>query len=80
MNETTALQMIVSAISDLGTAVLTIVTATLVVGLGYLVFTVGWSRIFMDKSLMIGGLYLRNTPYKGYNRWRSKAWNMKNTM
>lgn len=29
-----------------------------------------------DRSGQIGGFYYWNTPYKGYNRWRSRTWNM----
>lgn len=35
----------------------------------------------MDKSYKLFGVfYIRNVPYKGYNRWRSKEWNRRNTM
>lgn len=80
MNKDTALSLISGAITDFGVAVLTVVSATLVLGLGYLVYKFGISRLLHDQSLMIGGFYVRNTPYKGYNRWRSREWNMKHTM
>lgn len=79
MNASLTQALILDALQTFGLAVLAIIGATLVVGIAYLVFKKGWS-LFYDKSLMIGGFYVRNTPYKGYNRWRSQAWNMKNTM
>ncbi len=32
-----------------------------------------------DRSFSIGGFYVRDVPYAGYNRWHSRAWNMRNT-
>lgn len=32
-----------------------------------------------DNSYQIHGFYLKNTPYAGYNRFRSRKWNMKHT-
>lgn len=80
MSSSASLAIILGGITSYGTAILTIVGAILVVSLGYLVFRFGIDRLLHDQSLMIGGFYLRNTPYKGYNRFRSKTWNMKNTM
>lgn len=79
MNASLTQALIINGLTTFGLAVLAIIGAVLVLGIGYLVFKKGWS-LFYDKSLMIGGFYVRNTPYKGYNRWRSREWNMKNTM
>lgn len=72
-------QLVLSALATFGSSILVIIASTLVVAIGYLVFTKGWS-LFYDKSLMIAGFYVRNVPYKGYNRWRSRQWNISNTM
>ena len=66
-----------STLATFGVAVATIISAVIGVGVAYLVFTIGWKRLFFDKSLMIGGYYVRNTPFKGYHRFRSRDWNMK---
>jgi len=44
MSSSSATSLITSTISDFGGAVLTIVTAALVLGLGYLVFKFGWRK------------------------------------
>jgi len=44
MSTSSATTLITGAVTDFGTAVLTIVTATLVVGLGYLVYRFGWKK------------------------------------
>jgi hypothetical protein len=36
-------------------------------------FVVSW---LSDNSFSIGGYYMHDLPYKGYNRFRSKEWNM----
>jgi hypothetical protein len=71
--------MIVGAVTDFGAGVLAVLTATIVLGVGYLVFRFGWDRVLHDQSLTVGGFYLRKKPYKGYNRFRSRKWNMKHT-
>lgn len=70
--------LIIDNVAVYGYAVLSIIGAILVISIGYLVFRYGW-KLVCDQSLEIGGYYLRKTPYKGYNRFRSKAWNMKHT-
>jgi len=44
MSTSSATSLITGAVTDFGTAVLTIVTATIVVGLGYLVYRFGWKK------------------------------------
>jgi len=45
MNNTQTQDVILNALSDYGVAVLAILTAVIVVGLAYLVFQFGWSRV-----------------------------------
>jgi len=74
---TTAL--ITDAATEFGGAMLTILGAVLVIGVGYLVFRKGWKRIkeiASDRSIKVGGYYLRNVPFKGYHRFRSEKWNL----
>ncbi len=80
MNNLDTQSLIIQAITDFGQAVLGIISAIIIIALAYLVYKVGWYRLINDKSLMIGGYYLRNKPYKNYNRFRSREWNMNNTM
>ena len=51
------------------------------VGIG-LAFTLGHYVVdfiynaIHDRSFRIGGFYVRDVPFKGYNRFRSQQWNM----
>jgi len=48
--------------------------------IAWLVFIFGWSKMRnFDRSGSLFGFYYWKTPYKGYNRWRSRSWNLKNT-
>lgn len=80
MDITATQTLILSAISQYGQSVLAIISAIIVIALAYLVFTFGVDRLLHDKSLMIGGYYVRSKPYKSYNRFRSQKWNMEHTM
>lgn len=80
MDTNSIVTLIENTATAFGIAVLAIIATTIAIGVAYLLFTVGWNRLINDKSLMIGGFYLRNVPYKGYNRFRSKSWNMKKMM
>lgn len=79
MTANTAQQLILDQIAILGLAILSILGAVVVLMLGYLVYKYG-KRLLFDQSITLGGYYLRNTPYAGYNRWRSQKWNSKHTM
>jgi len=82
-----------AAITDITTtftgagALLAVVFGSILVGLVGL-FGIGYGvrKLIMyitgpswDRSGTIGGFYYARTPYKGYNRWRSKEWNMEHT-
>jgi len=79
MNYSDTQNIILDAITQYGLAVLGIISAIIVIALAYLVYKVGISRAFNDQSLMVGGYYLRSLPYKGYNRFRSRKWNMEHS-
>jgi len=79
MNNASIEILILSNLSIFAGSVLVIIGNVLTLGIGYLVFKFGWDRLIHDQSLMIGGYYLRNTPYKGYNRFKSQKWNMEHT-
>jgi len=71
--------LIINGITTLGNSILVILSSIIIIAVGYLVFKHG-KRLLFDRSLMVGGYYLRNTPYKGYNRFRSRNWNNKHTL
>jgi len=71
---------VLDTLTTYGLATLAILGAVLTVSVAYLVFRFGWERLANDRSLKIFGIYVRDTPYKGYNRFRSQKWNLKNTM
>lgn len=73
-------EIVIQAATDFTTEALLVLVAIIGIGVGLLVFNFGISKLLYDQSLMIGGIYVRKLPYKGYKRFRSKAWNMKNTM
>lgn len=75
MNIESVKNLVVSSAVDFGIALLGIVGACLVIGIGYLIFREG-KRFLKDQSYSLGGYYLRSVPYKGYHRFRSKNWNM----
>lgn len=79
MNHLQVTQLIIDTLQDWSFNAFLVISTGIAVSIGYLVYTYGW-RLINDKSLMIGGFYLRNTPYKGYNRFRSRKWNMEHTM
>lgn len=71
--------LIKSNVEAYGVALMYILSAVAAIAAGVLVFRTGW-RLVKDRSFTIGGFYVRQVPYKGYNRFRSRAWNMKNTL
>jgi len=79
MTPTAAQNLILQQITILGLSILAILGAVVVIMIGYLVFKYG-KKLLFDQSITLGGYYLRNTPYKGYNRFRSQKWNSKHTM
>jgi len=45
MTASSTVSLITSSVSDVGTAMLTILGAVLIVGVGYLVFKFGWRKV-----------------------------------
>lgn len=80
MSPTDTQNLILTGATTFGTSVLVILASLIVIIIGYLVFRKGINALLYDQSLQIFGFYVRKTPYKGYNRFRSMEWNMKNTM
>lgn len=78
--ETTAVtSLLVQNIASFGVLALGILGACLALSIGLFVFRYGWDwikRAAGDQSVRIGGFYLRKTPWAGYNRFRSRKWNM----
>jgi len=75
--------LILSKISDYGTQLVLILTAVIGIGLAYLIFSFGWSLV-TGKSGMFTSMFPRldraiYKPYKGYNRFRSREWNLTHT-
>jgi len=79
MTSTQVTNLILNTLADWSFNAFLVISTGIGVTVGYLVYKFGW-RLINDQSLMIGGFYVRNTPYKGYNRFRSKKWNMEHTM
>jgi len=65
--DTTATQtIIINALTQYGASVLVIITATLAIGLAYLVFRFGWKK---TKSSLDGGMVFKdNMERSAYNR------------
>lgn len=86
MNITQSQSLIISTLLDFGLAVLAILGSVLVLGLAYLVFDFGYKTIIHGRTSRISSkiLFLDHVPfvkpYKGYNRLRSKRWNIEHTM
>lgn len=67
---------------NVGEVALAILATTLAVPVSLFVFRWGWGevkRALTDESYTIGGFFVRKVPYAGYNRWRSRKWNMEHT-
>jgi len=80
MNIIDAQNLLLSTTQNAGTTALAIFTAVIGLGVAVLVLKFGMHKLLHDQSLQIMGMYVREVPYKGYNRWRSRKWNMKNTI
>jgi len=80
MNSALIQSIILQAIAEYSLSMIAIIGTIITVIVGFLVFKKGIHALVNDQSLMIGGFYVRNTPYKGYNRFRSRKWNMEHTM
>jgi hypothetical protein len=79
--------LIISTINTFSSSALTIVTAVIAVGLAFLLFRWGKNLVWhADGTTNWLGRHsttwdkLTYKPYKGYNRFRSRSWNIKNTM
>ena len=73
--------LIVSTLSDFGAVALVILTAVIVVAISFYLYRFGVAIV--TGTSFTGWAWLdRHTykPYKGYNRWRSRQWNMQHTM
>lgn len=75
MNGDLTKDLILNTLATFGSSLLTIFSTFVIIALGFLVFKIGYNFL-KDESFSIGGYYLRKTPYAGYNRFRSKKWNM----
>jgi len=79
MNTTLAAEIIRNAILDYSDNLYWIVVSVVGVIVAFFVLRQG-IRYFTDQSFSLGGFYMRKTPYKGYNRFRSREWNLQNTL
>jgi len=83
MNSNAVQILIVQNLVSYGMILLAIVGACLVIGVGMIIFNIGWNFLKhgeFDKSGRVMGFYYASTPWRGYNRWRSQSWNEKNTL
>lgn len=74
MNASLASATLITQLGNFGFAMLGILSAVIIVGVGFFVFREG-KRFLLDESYSVGGYYLRKTPYRGYHRFRSQKWN-----
>lgn len=85
MSATAVKNLIISHTVDFGLALLAIVGACLVIGIGVLIFRNGWQLIqgvTMPDVARIGWSNVDKffyKPWRGYKRYRSRAWNMEHT-
>jgi len=70
---------ITNGIIEYSNEMIIIVSSIIVIIIAFFVLKVCLS-VLKDESFNLGGFYLRKTPYKGYNRFRSRKWNMEHTM
>jgi len=67
MSQASALQLLILGIADFAGSVLTIVTTTLVVGLGYLVYKMGWKTL--KNTFFHGDTPINYLRYKGWKNF-----------
>lgn len=81
MNTIAMKNLILSSLSSYGTQLVIILTAIIGIGLAYLVFRMGW-RLVQGTTWQSNAWLDRMTykPYKGYNRFRSRSWNVQHTI
>lgn len=81
MNITDTTTLILNAITLFGEKIAIILGAVIGIGVAYLVFNSGW-HLLQGTTFTSWAWLDRMTykPYKGYNRFRSRKWNMENTM
>lgn len=79
MTNQTVQELILSQLLALGVSILAILASLSLLLVGFLVFKFGTYKLFHDRSLNLFGFYLRDVPYKGYNRFKSRSWNSKHT-
>lgn len=75
MNSISVKNLIISTLNDYGISLAIILASIILILAGSLIFREGY-KFLTDQSYTLGGYYLRKVPYKGYNRFRSKKWNM----
>ena len=75
MNNTNAGNLIIGGYTNFGVSMLVILGGLIVIGVGFLVFKVGWG-IMTDRSYNLFGYYVNDLPYPGYKRFKSKKWNL----
>jgi len=85
MTPTDISTILTTGMTTFGGQALIVLTALVAIGIAFYVFRWGWSVIrrmiagetvtrwsWLDKKLY--------KPYKGYNRWHSRQWNVEHTM
>lgn len=83
MNSNSVANLILVNLAQFGLSLLAIIGACLVIGVGVIIFNIGWNFLKhgeFDKSGRVMGFYYASTPWRGYNRWRSQSWNEQNTL
>jgi len=72
---------VIPNLTQYGWSIFYVLVAVIGISVAWLVFVYGRSMLrSFDYSGSLFGFYYAKTPYKGYNRFRSKDWNIKNTM
>jgi len=80
--DTLSIQTILTdSLTDLGASALVILTAVIGVAVAYYLFNFG-RKLILGQTFTSWSWLDRMTykPYKGYNRFRSRKWNLEHTM
>lgn len=79
MNTTIAATIVTGIVTDIGSILAT--NLPIIVGLfGLLIGLAVAYGYLTDNSFRMFGIYMHDVPYEGYNRFRSRNWNMQHTM
>lgn len=79
MNAENIKNLLLVGLAQFGGAMIIILTALILIGVGFLVFSVG-KRMIINGDFGATIDHMVKPKWKGYKIWRSEKWNMEHTL